>query len=77
MAKDVFTKVATKAISYVLDKSKRKISGQGIARAGKRFILFISNEDMGDIIKSRFIPAIFNMGPESNLLQIFTICLFL
>ena len=31
--------------------SERKISGKGAVRAGKGFTLFISNEDMNDIIK--------------------------
>ena len=44
-------KLATKATSFILDKFERKISGQGAVRAGKRFILFISNEDVDDIIK--------------------------
>ena len=30
---------------------KEKISGKGAVRAGKGFTLFISNEDMNDIIK--------------------------
>ena len=32
-------------------KFKREISGNGALRAGKGFYLFISNEDMNDIIK--------------------------
>ena len=32
-------------------KFKREISGNGALRAGKGFHLFISNEDMNDIIK--------------------------
>ena len=35
----------------VINKFERKISGKGAVRAGKRFTLFISNEDMADIIK--------------------------
>ena len=42
-------KLATKANLSVLDKFEREISGQGVVRAGKGFILFISNEDMDDI----------------------------
>ena len=37
--------------SSAIDKFDRKISGIGGVRAGKAFILFISNEDMNDIIK--------------------------
>ena len=33
------------------NKFERKISGKGTVREGKRFILFISNEDVNDIIK--------------------------
>ena len=45
--KGVLSKLATKANSFVLVKFERKISGQ----TGVRLTLFISNEDMGDIIK--------------------------
>ena len=41
-------KKAIKATSSVLDRFERKINEQG---AGKRFVLFISDEDMDDIIK--------------------------
>ena len=34
------------------NKFQRKMSGKGAVRAGKGFTLFISNEDMNDIIKS-------------------------
>ena len=37
--------------SNAISKFERKISGKGDVRAGKRFILFISNEDMNDVIK--------------------------
>ena len=50
-AKDVWPKVATKATLPALDKFERKISGRGAVRAGKVFTLFISNEDIDDIIK--------------------------
>ena len=40
-----------KELTSILDKFQRKISGKGAVKAGKRFILFISNEDMNDIIK--------------------------
>ena len=45
------SKLATKATSSVLDKFERKISGHGAVIAGKGFTLFISKEDMTDIIK--------------------------
>ena len=35
----------------ILDKFERKISGKGDVRPEKGFMLFISNEDMNDIIK--------------------------
>ena len=37
--------------SSAINKFERKTSEKGAVRAGKRFILFISNEDMNDIIK--------------------------
>ena len=48
---DDWPKLATKATSSVLDTFERKIGGQGDVRAGKGFPLFISSEDMDDIIK--------------------------
>ena len=50
MDKDTLSKLATKATSSVTDKFERKISRQGAVRAGERFTLFISNEDMDDIM---------------------------
>ena len=44
-------KLANKAPSSILDKFERKISGQGAVRAGKVITLFISNEEMDNIIK--------------------------
>ena len=52
LAKDVLSKLATKATSYLLDRFKRKISGKGAIRSGKRFTLFISNENMDDSTKT-------------------------
>ena len=52
LAKDVLTKLATKATSSILDKFERNIIRQGLVRAGKGFTLFISNEDMDDFIKT-------------------------
>ena len=43
--------VVSNLTSNVINKLERKISGKGAVRAGKRFILFISNGDMNDIIK--------------------------
>ena len=37
--------------SSAINKFDRKISGKGAVRAGKGFTLFISNEDINDIIK--------------------------
>ena len=37
--------------SNAINKFERKISGKGVVRAGKRFTLFTSNEDMNDFIK--------------------------
>ena len=52
LAENVLPKLATKAkTSPAIDKFERKISGRGAVRAGKGFTLFISNEDMDDIIK--------------------------
>ena len=46
--------------SSTLGKFERRISGQGAVRAGKRFTLFISNEDMDDIIKT--VESLENSG---------------
>ena len=48
--------------SNEINKFKRKIGGKGAVRAGKGFALFISNEDMNDIIK------IIKSLEESNVL---------
>ena len=37
--------------SSAINRFERNISGRGAVRAGKEFTLFISNEDMNDIIK--------------------------
>ena len=60
MAKDVFQKLETIATSSILDKAERKISGQGAVKAGKGFNLFISKENMDDIIK--IITSLENSG---------------
>ena len=49
LAKDVFPKLATKATSSILDKFERNTNVQRTVRAGRRFILFISNKDINDI----------------------------
>ena len=52
LAKYVLPKLATNlATSRILDKLERKISRVEAVRAGKRFTLFISNEDMNDTAK--------------------------
>ena len=51
LRKDVLFKLPTKATSSVSNKFERKISGEGVIGVGKRFTLFILNEDMDDIIK--------------------------
>ena len=51
MAEVVFQKLATIATSPILDKAERKISGRRAVRAGKGFNLFISKQNMDDIIK--------------------------
>ena len=43
--------VASNAALNAINKFERKISGTGTVRVGKGFILFISNEDVDDIIK--------------------------
>ena len=51
MAKEILPKLATKETLSVLDKFERKISGKVAVRAERGFTLFISNEEMNDIIK--------------------------
>ena len=55
-----FPKLATKASSSVLDKFERKISGASAVRARKAFTLFVSNEDMNDIIE--IVESLENSG---------------
>ena len=54
LKKDVLPKLAIKTTLSVLNKfekkKKKKISGHGAEREGKKFSLFISNEHMEDII---------------------------
>ena len=51
LTKDVLPKLATKATSSAIVKLERKISRKDVVRASEWFTLFISNEDMDDIIK--------------------------
>ena len=46
--------------SNAINKFERKINGKGTVRAGKLFALFISNEDMNDMIK--VIKSLEDMG---------------
>ena len=51
LAKDVSLKSANEGTLSIWDKSYRKISEKGAVRPGKRFALFISNNEINDIIK--------------------------
>ena len=51
LARDNLHKLVSTLASNAINKFERKISGKGAVRAGKGFTLFISNEDMNDIIK--------------------------
>ena len=51
MARDNLSGLVSSFISSVITKFDRKICGEGVVRAGKGFTLFISNENMNDIIK--------------------------
>ena len=50
-AGDHLPELVSNLASNAVNKFEREISGKGALRAGKRFTLFISNEDMKDIIK--------------------------
>ena len=52
LVKNALLTLETKAISSVLDKFLRKISEGRAVRAGKGFILFISNECIYEIVDS-------------------------
>ena len=52
--------VASNAALNAINKFERKISGTGAVRVGKGFILFISNEDVDDIIK--IVKSLGNSG---------------
>ena len=51
LARDNLPGLVINLNSNPINKFERKISGKGAVRAGKGFTLFISNEDMNDIIK--------------------------
>ena len=51
LAKDNLPGLVSNLTSNAINKFERKVSGKGAVRAGKGFPLFISNEDMSDIIK--------------------------
>ena len=51
LARDNLPRLVSNLTSKSINKFERKISGKGAVRAGKGFALFISNEDMNDIIK--------------------------
>ena len=51
LARDNLTELVSSSASSAINKFERKISGKGVVRAVKVFTLFISNEDMNDIVK--------------------------
>ena len=51
LARDNLPGLIAKLTLNAINKFERKISEKGAVRAGKRFILFNSNENMDDIIK--------------------------
>ena len=51
LARDSLPGLVSNLTSNAINKFDRKISEEGAVRAGKGFNLFISNEDMNDIIK--------------------------
>ena len=51
MAKDNLPGLLANLTSYAKNKFERKVIGKGAVRAEKGLALFISNEDMNDIIK--------------------------
>ena len=52
IAKNNLPGLVSNLTSNSINKFKRKISEKGVVRAGKGFTLFISNEDINDIIKT-------------------------
>ena len=66
LARDNLPALVINLISIAMNKFERKISGKGTVRAGKRFTLFILNEDM-NIIK--IIKSLENLGVLIELLK--------
>ena len=60
MARDNLPGLVSNLTPSAINKFERKISGKGAFRAGKGFTLFISDEDMNDIIK--IIKSSENLG---------------
>ena len=52
LARNNLSGLVSNLTSNAINKFERKISGKGAVRAGKGFPLFISNDDMNDIIKT-------------------------
>ena len=51
LARDNLPGLVSNLASNAINKFERKANGKGVFSAGKRFTLFILNEDMNDIIK--------------------------
>ena len=51
LARDNLPGLISNLASNKINRFERKIRGKGAVRAGKGFPLFLSNEDMNDIIK--------------------------
>ena len=51
LVRNKLPQLVSNSASNAMNKFERKISGKGAVIAGKRFTLFISNEDMNDIVK--------------------------
>ena len=51
LARDNLPGLVSNLTSNAINKFEKKLSGKDVVRAGKGFALFISNEDMNDIIK--------------------------
>ena len=60
LARDNLPGLVSNLTPSAINKFERKISGKGAFRAGKGFTLFISDEDMNDIIK--IIKSSENLG---------------
>ena len=64
LARDNLPGLVRNLNSNAVNKFYRKISGKGAVRAGKVFTLFISNEDLNDIIK--IIKSLEDSGVSIN-----------